>query len=275
MRLAIYIVLCALLAGCVQQTIVQPPADNVSITYESEPQTVVVYREPNAGRAVFTITDAPVRMSDIHELWVTVDKVEVQSVTQGWITVSSGQHKYDLLQLREEGAQGILADVALEPGTYEQVRLTISDVEVVDASGGHKAVLPSGTLRFTAPFTVVGNMATVVQFDFDLSSSLHVTGNGRYVLTPVIRVVTYENVGVRVLASQLVVVQGGTEREIVVVGTNEAGDVGPGLRIPVDVTVRVEPGTEKVIIVNQTTNVSGTTNTSVNVTTNTTTNASA
>ena len=260
-------ILCiALLVGCAQQPTVVTPAKVTYITYESTPQTVVVYKEPDAGRAVFTIRDAPVRMTDINELWITVDAVEIQSAQGTWVTVSSQKNRYDLLQLREEGIQAILADVSLSPGTYGQVRLTISKVEVMDDRGSNDAVLPSGVLRFNAPFTVVSNELTVVQFDFDLAVSLHLTGNGRYVLTPVIRVIAYDNANVRVSPSQIVYVNSGAQREIVVVGTNEQGETGPGLQIPVNVNIQVTPGTNTVVIVNATTNTTGT-----NVTVNTTT----
>lgn len=259
--LLVMLLFAATLISCAQQ-----PAEVTYVTYESTPQTVVVYKEPDAGRVVFTVRDAPVRMTDINELWITVDKVEIQTTQGNWVTVSSQENRYDMLQLREEGIQAIIADVELSPGTYSQVRLTISDVEVIDATGSHDAVLPSGVLRFNAPFSVSSDALTVVQFDFDLAVSLHLTGNGRYVLAPVIRVMTYDNANIRVLPSRIVVVNSGTPREVIVVGTNTQGEVGPGMQIPVNVNVQVTPGTNTIVIVNATTNTTG-----ANVTVNTTT----
>ncbi len=245
------IILTLFLAACVQQTIVQPSGNGTTpVVYEGTPQTVVVSQQPDAGRAVFTIKDAPVRLSDVNEVWVTVSKVEVQSAQQGWITVSSGPHRYDLLQLHADADQGILADVALPPGTYQQVRLTISDVEVIDAQGSHDAVRSSDSISFSAPFTVDANRATVVQFDMDLADSLRLATGGQYVLLPVIRVTAFEGASVHVLTSDFVVVSGGTQHDVVVVGTDERGQVVAGTGLPIDLVVRVEPGTNTIVVVN-------------------------
>lgn len=243
-----------LLVGCVEQNIVpqaNTPAPDI-VVYEAEPELVLVYEQEDAGRAVFAVTDAPVDMAGIHELWVTVEQVDVQIAGEGWVTVSAEEHRYDLLQLRENEELGILADVALAPGTYQQVRLSIDEVEVVDADGEHDAFLPSGELRLAAPFTIRADEATLILFDFDLSRSLHLTGAREYVLTPVIRVVAYESASVRILQTDRITIREGNPREVIVVGTSAEGTVGATEIIPQNVRITIEEG-NRIVIENRTT----------------------
>src|SRR3990167_2340742 len=122
--------------------------------------------EEGEGRVVFAITDAAANMSAVTSIMVTVDSVRVHSAEEGWITVSSEQKTYDLLQLKAEGDQVLLADVMLETGTYQQVRLDISDVIVVDNTGRHEAKLPSGELKIVGEVVVKANSTSTVVFDF-------------------------------------------------------------------------------------------------------------
>ena len=52
------------------------------------------------GRAVFTVADAAADMGTVTRVLVTVDSLQVQNASGGWITVSSTPHAYDLLQLK-------------------------------------------------------------------------------------------------------------------------------------------------------------------------------
>ena len=97
----------------------------------------------NEGRAVFTITDAAADMGAVSEVHVTVEQVRVHSETQGWVTVSDEQQTYDLLELKAENSHALLADANLTADTYNQLRLDVSEVIVVDAEGEHEAKLPS------------------------------------------------------------------------------------------------------------------------------------
>lgn len=61
------------------------------------------------GRAVFSITDAAANFENVSEVMLTVDKVEVQSATKGWVLVSNTPKKYNLLDLKASGALAFLA----------------------------------------------------------------------------------------------------------------------------------------------------------------------
>ncbi|MDO8510918.1 MAG: DUF4382 domain-containing protein [Nanoarchaeota archaeon] len=198
------------------------------------------------GRVVFTITDAAANMSAVTSIMVTVDSVSVHSATEGWVTVSSEPQTFDLLKLKAEGSQELLADVQLKEGTYQQLRLDISKVVVVDDKGEHEAKLPSGELKIVGDLEVKANSTSTAMFDFIADESLHMTGNGEYILAPVVQLETKTDAQVEVKADQKVEVEGGNVKTKVKVGMDADGNVGVGLGIPAKANVSIAQGKVKV-----------------------------
>ncbi len=149
------------------------------------------------GRAVFIVTDAAADMGAVTSIKMTVDDIKLHG-EEGWVDVSSKQQTFDLLKLKAEGTQALLADVKLAPGTYDQVRLHISKVIVTDASGDHTAKLPSGELKLIGKVVINDNSTSTIKFDFIADKSLHITGNGLYIFAPVIRLETRERANVEI-----------------------------------------------------------------------------
>ncbi|MBI4147457.1 DUF4382 domain-containing protein [Candidatus Woesearchaeota archaeon] len=198
------------------------------------------------GRVVFTITDAAVNMSAVTSLMVTVDSVQVHSAAEGWVIVSSKPQTFDLLKLKIQGSQELLADVTLNEGTYQQLRLNISKVVVTDAEGEHEAKLPSGELKIVGNLEVKANSTSTASFDFIADESLHVTGNGEYILAPVVKLETKEDAEVEVKADLKVEIKGGTVKTNVKVGMDADGNVGVGLGIPAKASLSIGQGRVKV-----------------------------
>jgi hypothetical protein len=191
------------------------------------------------GRAVFTITDKAANLDSVSSVQVTVDKIEIHSASEGWITLSSTPRTYDLIQLRDENMQVVLADTQLKEGTYEQARLDISEVVIVDASGSHEAKLPSGELKIVGDFDVKANQTESIKFDFIADESLHKTGNGTYILAPVVQVETRESADVNIKTNDEVEVSGGRVKTNIKVGMDEKGNVGVGLKILNDANLSI------------------------------------
>lgn len=204
--------------------------------------------EPGAkeGRAVFVITDAAANMSAVSSVKVTVDSVRVHSAAEGWVTVSSTPKTYDLLQLKAEGSNAILADAQLKEGTYQQLRLDISKVIVTDASGEHEAKLPSGELKTAGVLVVKADSTATATFDFIADESLHTTSKGEYIMAPVIQLETREDATVEVKAGNKAEIVGGNVKTNVKVGMDIAGNVGVGLKIGLDEELMIENGIVKV-----------------------------
>ncbi len=184
------------------------------------------------GRAVFTVTDAAADMGAVSEVRVTVDRVRVHSEAEGWTTVSSSSETYDLLELKASNTQKLFADADIDAGEYTKLWLDISNVVVVDGEGEHDATLPSGTLRMQSDFVVEPNTTATATFDFVADESLHVTGNGEYIMAPVVRVETRSGADVSVDARSNVQVSGGRTVTDVTVGMDGDGNVGVGVRLP-------------------------------------------
>lgn len=202
--------------------------------------------EEQEGRAVFTITDAAADMGTVTSVMVTVDSVRVHSETEGWVTVSSQAQTFDLLKLKAEGSQELLADVTLKEGTYQQLRLDIGKVIVVDDKGEHEAKLPSGELKIVGDLEVKANSTSTATFDFIADESLHVTGNGEYILAPVVQLETQTDAEVEVKADQKVEIKAGKVKTNVKVGMDADGNVGVGLGIPAKAKVSIGQGKVKV-----------------------------
>ena len=199
-------------------------------------------KEPQAteGRVVFAITDKAANLSSVTSVRITIDSVEVHSSEKGWTTVLSEEKTYDLLQLRNQNNQVLLADVVLSEGTYQQVRLNVSKVMITDANGEKEAKLPSGEIKIVSRIEVKPNTTAVVIFDFIVDESLHVTGNNKYIFAPVIQLETKENAEVEVKPDKKVEVKGGKITEKKKVGMDENGNVDVNLKIPGDVEVSIE-----------------------------------
>lgn len=99
---------------------------------------------------------------------------------------------YDLLQLRN-GVFATLGEAPVPAGTYTQVRLLLADGSYVVEDGiAHPLTVPSGLqtgLKLTGTFVVPAGGTVEVGLDFDAARSIHVTGNGRHMLKPTVRVV--------------------------------------------------------------------------------------
>ncbi|MFA6213736.1 MAG: DUF4382 domain-containing protein [Candidatus Micrarchaeia archaeon] len=191
------------------------------------------------GRAVFAVTDAAADMGQVSSIKMTVDSMQVQSPSQGWITVSSASKTYDLLQLKASGASALLADANLTAGSYGQVRMHISKVIVTDSSGDHEAKLPSGDLRIAGGFEVANNSTTTVTFDFLASESLHMTGNGLYILAPVVHLQERQGAQVDASSQANVRITGGRIGTDMKIGMDEKGNAGAGLGIPANANLAI------------------------------------
>ncbi len=183
------------------------------------------------GRVVFSITDKAAEVSSISSVKVTIDNISAHSETEGWIDVSSTQKTYDLIELKAEGKQVLLADAQLKEGSYDQVRLSISKVMITSANGEEEAKLPSGELKIIGTTDVEANTTSSVKFDFIVDESLHLTGNDKYIFAPVVQFETKENVDVDVASDNEVKVDGGNVKTNIKVGMDVSGNVGIGLKI--------------------------------------------
>jgi hypothetical protein len=179
-------------------------------------------------------------MGAITSVKVTVNSAQVHSTVNGWVSLNMTPTTLDLLQLKARSTSALLADVNLSPGDYDQVWLDLSNVVVTDGSGSHNAKLPSGTLRVMLNSHVTANQTSSVSFDFDASHSLHVTGNGMYILLPVVQVEARDDTKVDDQDHANVRVMGGRVREHKKIGMDVNGRVDVDLSVPDDANLTID-----------------------------------
>jgi len=176
----IWIPVLALVIGCSE--------DEVSNTGSTDP-----------GHMTITMVDSP---ADYDAVYIHVIGVEAHQASSdsnsGWISIASNPGIYDLITLRN-GVEAVIADSSLPAGHYTQVRLLLGDSNTVVVDGvEHPLEVPSGSqsgLKLNHEFTIEPNVVYSLMLDFDAEKSIVETGNGTYMLKPVIRLVPTQSSG--------------------------------------------------------------------------------
>jgi hypothetical protein len=159
------------------------------------------------GNFRLMLTDGP--FTDARAVLVTFTDLSVHRSGEGGFTslpLDGGQRTCDLKRL--QGAQDLLSLGTLTAGHYTQVRLDVSRAVIyfdnvstgdacaptIAAPAGRNArvEIPSGTIRLNREFDVPADGLTTMLLDLDGDRSIHVTGNGRYMMTPVIAIVSVQ-----------------------------------------------------------------------------------
>ncbi len=193
----------ALVAGACVPTIPTTP---------TTPTTPTLPVPAPGGTLKVYVTDAPPR-ENVTSIMVTVTEVQVhmapdgsesdnetlgenetltQAITEGgeggWLTIdlSDNATTFDLLQIRGIEQQLGTSDIA--SGKYTQVRLVVDKVQVKLGDGElQDAELPSKELKIVHPFNIVPGETTALVLDFDADKMVTVTGGGKIIVKPVIK----------------------------------------------------------------------------------------
>jgi hypothetical protein len=152
---------------------------------------------PTTGAVAVLLTDAPT--DEFCQILARVDSIDLLSDAGGPTNVFVGPETVDLLDLRNT-TDLFSIDPVVPVGTYSKVRLTLSDLALVqcDANGHpedsgdweHPHLPGNGKLDLNprGTFQVVGGETLVIELDMDMNKSLHLhqTGNGRWQFRPVV-----------------------------------------------------------------------------------------
>ncbi len=166
----------------------------------------------STGTLSIGLTDAST--GDLQAVYVTIKEVQVHYADGDWVTAGypgaseDAGKTYNLLEL-VNGVVEQLVLTELEPGNYTQMRLVLGDVPddqnnilgsshpyanyIVDMADNEVELkVPSGFesgIKLVHPFTISGNGETELVLDFIVQKSIIKTGNGRYILKPVIKII--------------------------------------------------------------------------------------
>ena len=146
------------------------------------------------GKVVFAVADEAVEIKDIQSVKLTVSAISVHNRGE-WKLVSTTPVTQDLYLLKKNGEIGLLKEIELEEGNYDQVRLILSSVKITTRMGeGKNAEVPSNVLQLNGNVRVDSDKTSSVLVDFDLDKSVHKTGLGRFLFIPVVKYETKTDV---------------------------------------------------------------------------------
>ena len=145
----------------------------------------------NMATLAISLTDAP---ADYDAVNITFAEVAV-SMEGGWIVLSGAPQTINLLEWNN-GKSIEIGRGDIEPGKITQIRLMVTDAEVIVDGETHSVTIPSGDqtgLKLITNFDVAAGVTYELVVDFDAHQSIVTTGpphnpNG-YKLKPTLRVV--------------------------------------------------------------------------------------
>lgn len=148
------------------------------------------------------MTDAP---ADYDSVFVDIQEVRIHrdadadTAESGWTTILDEPLRVDLLTLRN-GDQISLGEVELEAGQYSQMRFILGDNNELFIDGeSHHLNTPSAQqsgLKLNVNADIEGGETLSLLVDFDAGRSIVETGNGGFILKPVLQVINTEDAGV-------------------------------------------------------------------------------
>lgn len=158
------------------------------------------------GTLKIMMRDSP--FSDAKAVLVTFSEVSVHKSGGGWETLPfDGGFTARTCDLKHlEDVTDLLGVGPLEAGHYTQIRLTVASAvlyfanpavgapcaSTITAPLGSKAdvTVPSGTLHLNREFDLATDGVTTITLDFDGDKSIKQTGNGKYMMQPVIAILS-------------------------------------------------------------------------------------
>ena len=155
------------------------------VTGCSSGDTATSNSSAGTGSVALLLTDAP---SDIfEEINITVVKAELLS-DSGAVTLFQGKREFNLLDLTDARIFAIREGIAA--GTYNKIRLTLTQIELVDYDGQsnpdnyltYYPKLPGkGKLDLNprGSFDVVSGGTLTIQIDMDANKSVHIVKKGK------------------------------------------------------------------------------------------------
>ena len=170
-------------------------------------------KNSSTGTLHLSITDAPIDKSDITGVWLTIMEIQYHMNDNEWMTFEEfeGPQEFNILELTN-GESALLGSFEMEAGTYTQLRFILDApdfgvhnptnpgcyIEFADEST-EPLFVPSGHesgWKAVGQFKVPLNGDVSVTADFDARKSvIHVTGSGRYILKPTIRLIVDNQAG--------------------------------------------------------------------------------
>jgi hypothetical protein len=149
------------------------------------------------GSVAVLFTDAPT--DQFCEVRATITGIDLLGAS-GPTNVYSGERTVNVLAL-ENFSDYFALDPSVPIGSYEKIRLTLSDLALIECDGDGEGLEPESgwehphlpgngklDLNPRGPIEVIGGEMLVIELDMDMEKSLHLhqTGNGKWQFRPVV-----------------------------------------------------------------------------------------
>ena len=143
-----------------------------------------------------TVTRLNIRLTDApgayEAVMLSIKEVHVLS-SQGESTIAIGNAPFDILKFRL-GKDTLLASQDIPSGRLQEIRLVLNETgNTVKIDGvNYDLKTPSGQssgIKIKVQDDLTGGIAYTLKLDFDVAKSIVTTGNGKYILKPVIRAI--------------------------------------------------------------------------------------
>lgn len=148
--------------------------------------------EESTGQTEYRVkmTDAPGNFTEVN---VHIKQIRVHNDAQGWIDLPTTEGVYNLLDFAN-GIDTLIASSTMPSGTVSQIRFVLGDSNSVVVDGvTHDLTVPSGEqsgLKLQVHQELIPDLTYTVLIDFDAAMSVVLTGNGKYILKPSLKVIT-------------------------------------------------------------------------------------
>ena len=152
-------------------------------------------KENSGGTSTLQIrlTDGPTNLAEVN---VDIREINVKfsddtSGTHGWVSMLTNVGVYNLLGL-QNGVDTLLASLTLPQNTIKEIRFVLGSNNSIKDTFGiiYPLTIPSGGesgLKIKVNKKLAASLETVV-IDFDAALSIFRTGNGNYMLKPVLKI---------------------------------------------------------------------------------------
>ncbi|PZF74908.1 DUF4382 domain-containing protein [Taibaiella soli] len=146
------------------------------------------YSSSTNAKVTMHLTDGPATYDAVY---LNVQEVQVNVSNGSWISMTPVRPGlYNILNFRN-GLDTMLGWVEIPAGTISQMRLILGDGNYVVVNGvDYPLTTPSAQesgLKLNINQTLVAGNSYDFWIDFDAARSIHQTGNGKYMLKPVMR----------------------------------------------------------------------------------------
>lgn len=135
------------------------------------------------------LTDAPINADSVN---VDIQQVRVnfRQDSTGWVDLNTNAGIYDLLGL-QNGVDTLLATGTIPSNSVREIRFVLGSANTIVVNGvSYPLTIPSGSesgLKLKINKTLNGPIDSIL-IDFDAAMSIHQTGQGNYMLKPVLKI---------------------------------------------------------------------------------------